>query len=248
MNFELNKIAIYGAPKTVVFSKAVEMLTGDKVNQVITFNLDFLRISNYNRIFRNICTKAELVVADGVGVTKLIKKKYGVKVERVTGNDLFEFILQQSNERRLRLAFVGSSQGVLSNLKIKIEKSFPNLTNSLYESPSVLFENDKVENEILIEKLINYKPDVLFLALGCPRQDVWISENKAKIGAKINMGVGAVFDFYSGYKKRAPVLIQKLELEWLWRLINEPKRLGRRYIVEDLPFFIYYYHLIKKRL
>jgi N-acetylglucosaminyldiphosphoundecaprenol N-acetyl-beta-D-mannosaminyltransferase len=90
----------------------------------------------------------------------------------------------------------------------------------------------------LINELTNKNPDIVFVALGSPRQELWISKIKDRVGAKLYMGVGAVFDFYTGIKKRAPVLLQKIGLEWFWRMINEPGRLAKRYLYNDLPFFV----------
>jgi N-acetylglucosaminyldiphosphoundecaprenol N-acetyl-beta-D-mannosaminyltransferase len=90
----------------------------------------------------------------------------------------------------------------------------------------------------LINELVNKNPDIVFVALGSPRQELWINKIKERVGSKLYMGVGAVFDFYTGKKKRAPILFQRIGFEWFWRLLNEPKRLITRYLCNDLPFFM----------
>ena len=101
-----------------------------------------------------------------------------------------------------------------------------------------LIKYNEEENNMVLQQLINSKPDVLFLALGNPRQELWLNKYKEQIGSKLNVGVGAVFDFYTGYKRRSPKLFQKLDLEWAWRLLQEPRRLSKRYLIQGIPFYI----------
>ena len=140
---------------------------------------------------------------------------------------------------------MGSTIEALKKIQIKIAKEFPALIICCTLSPDYNFESDFEKNIKLVNELKNAKPDILFLALGSPRQEIWLAKYKDTIGAKINMGVGAVFDFYSGTKARSPEFLQKFGLEWLWRLFNEPGRLFRRYIISDIPFFIKEYFRIK---
>ena len=210
----------------------------NKENLIVTFNLDFYRNSEINPVFNNVCKSADFVFPDGVGITNLLKLKYGIKLKRITGNELFIILLSIADKNNLSVAFAGSTEKTLNKLKEKIQSRYPGLKICAVISPPLNFENDLSYNSEMIEKLKESKPDILFLALGSPRQELWLYENKEKIGAKINMGVGAVFDFYSGVKKRSPVIFQKIGLEWLWRLITEPGRLFKRYIIYDLPFFI----------
>jgi len=147
-------------------------------------------------------------------------------------------ILSNANSLGLNVAFVGSTINVLNKIRIKISKEFPALKICCTISPDYIFESDPEKNIKLVNEVQNAKPDILFLALGSPRQEIWLSKYKDQIGAKINIGVGAVFDFYSGTKTRSPAFLQKFGLEWLWRLFYEPGRLFKRYIISDIPFFI----------
>lgn len=237
MRFSLNDIEIWGQTKAKLFEEIQSLLENKFPSLVITFNLDFLRISYENRKFKDICHSTKLVVPDGVGITKLIKYNYGVKLERITGNDIFRYLLELSGTKEIRYAFVGSTEEVLFKLRAKITTEFPKINNALFYHPPLLFENIGLENKKLIDQLKQFKPEVLFLALGCPRQEIWLYENMNSIGAKINIGVGAVFDFYSGFKKRAPFFVQRIGLEWFWRLITEPRRLFGRYVLKDVPCF-----------
>lgn len=239
--YKLNQIKISSKSKEDNLKIIKNFLFQQSPKLIITFNLDFLRISNEDDLFKQVCQQADLVVPDGYGVISLLKKKYKIELKRTTGHDIFQFLLELSSFFELRYAFVGSSESVLKNLKTKIQNSYPNLKSSLFFSPGLYFEKVYNEEEKVIQKLKEYKPDILFLALGCPRQEFWLKENMYKIKAKINIGIGGVFDVYSGKIKRAPIFIQNIGLEWFWRLLLNPIQLFKRYMIKDLPFFLRVY-------
>jgi N-acetylglucosaminyldiphosphoundecaprenol N-acetyl-beta-D-mannosaminyltransferase len=147
-------------------------------------------------------------------------------------------ILDISTHIPLRMAFVGSSEKVINDLSAKVTAFYPGCTIAAAISPALYFENNEKENNAVLEELEKGKPDVLFLALNYARGEIWLNKYRNQIGAKLNIGVGAAFDFFTGSKKRSPLFIQKLSLEWAWRLIQEPKRLYRRYLIQGLPLFI----------
>jgi len=234
----INEIKINNIKDVGLFKKELEFLLSERnANLIVTFNLDFLRISTENDKFKDVCKNAQIVLADGVGITSLLKLKYGISLHRLTGNDLFQILLGIANGKKLKLALVGSTTKSLEVLGIKLGKTFPNIS-LLTISPPFLFETEESTNNKVIDELKNFQPDILIAALGCPRQEIWLSENMKTINARINVGVGAALDFYSGIKRRAPVFLQKIGLEWVWRLFSEPNRLVKRYVFLDLPFFI----------
>lgn len=234
----INEIKINNIKDTASLAeKLLYFLNSDKTNLIVTFNLDFLRLSTQNIFFKEVCKNAQLVIADGIGITLLIRLKEGEGIKRITGNDLFSLLLEIADNKKLKLALVGSTQESLDILQGKVLKRFPNI--SLFTiSPPFFFETEEFINNKIVHELKNFSPDILIAALGCPRQEIWLSENMKTINAKINVGVGAALDFYSGIKRRAPIFIQKLGLEWLWRLFSEPLRLSKRYLIQGLPFFI----------
>ena len=236
--FSLNEIPISSMTKEslkVFFSD--ELLNERGNNITITFNLDFLRSTTIDKNFKEICKNAWLVVPDGVGVTSLIYLKYGEIIRRITGTDVFKTILTIAEEKHLKIALVGASNSVQKKIIRKLYEEFPNIKIAAALSPPFHFENDENANKKVLDELITAKPDVLILALGSPRQEYWIEQNKKAIGAKLNVGVGAVFNYFSGEKTRAPKILQVIGLEWFWRLLAEPKRLFKRYVLKDIPFY-----------
>jgi N-acetylglucosaminyldiphosphoundecaprenol N-acetyl-beta-D-mannosaminyltransferase len=216
-----------------------KILSGNyEPTHIITFNLDFFYNTSKNNEFRDICQNSKFVVPDGHGITCLLKMKYKKNVTRITGSELLINLLKMADESHLKVALVGSYSSTQLLLKKKVETFFPNLFVVASISPPYLFENDPEENMKVLDFLIVNKPDIVFVAMGSPRQEIWIARIKEAVNAKIFIGVGAVFDFYTGNKKRAPILVQNIRLEWLWRFFFEPLRLFRRYFINDLPFFI----------
>lgn len=206
--------------------------------QIITLNTDFLRIASKDSKFKEICQNAAIVVPDGIGITALLNLKYKIKVERITGNDILDLFLRLPHEQKTKIAFLGSSSSTLSILKNKIQAFKYNVEITSLLSPPYGFENENHLNSEIVQELKKNIPEILFVALGCPRQEKWISQYKEQVGFKVGIGIGAALDFFAGSKRRSPLIFRKIGMEWLWRLVTEPKRLFKRYILFDLPFFL----------
>ncbi len=236
----LNGIILSSATLKNIFTIIENYLkTSKKPSIITTFNLDFLRIANKDIGFKKICSESTLNLPDGFGITSLIWIKYKKKIDRITGNDIFPIILELAKLNNLRVAIVGGSNEVSDKTKNRIlnETKF-NSENLLCLSPPYKFEEDHQKNEEIINEIEKFKPNIVFAALGCPRQEKWLYNNMNRFNSKINIGIGATLDFYSGVKKRSPKFLQRIGLEWLWRLVQEPIRLFERYIIYDLPFYI----------
>jgi len=238
--FKLNNINIHSFSIEELEKSLLEILSVSEEPKIITtFNIDFLRIIKNNTDFLNICNNSLWNLADGVGITSLVRLKYKQQIKRITGNDIFSILLKIANNSNYRVAIVGGSKEVSAIVRQKIQNQFNGLSaNLICLSPQYLFEEDKNVNQDMIDRITTFEPEIVFAAMGCPRQEMWLSKNMQKFGSKINIGIGAVLDYYSGIKKRSPDLFQRFGFEWLWRLLNEPRRLFRRYILLDLPFFI----------
>ncbi len=237
-NLTLNNIKIDAFNSVSVRNFIRKILIEKKNQHFITFNLDFLYNSFLNNDFQHICKNADYTSADGFGITSLIYLKYKKRIPRITGNDLFVIILEILDEISGSVALVGSNAEVQSKIKNKILNNYLNIKIKYSASPSYKFEENIAENISLWNDLKKANPDVLFLALGSPRQEYWLNRYLMETDIKIGMGIGAVFDFYSGAKKRSPVFIQKIGLEWFWRFCTEPKRLFKRYFLQDLPLYL----------
>lgn len=238
-NFNILGISINSSRKDEVLQFLHDHMNAEISAHIITLNLDHLRIAMGNPDYYKICCAAELVIADGIGVTSLVKKKYGTKIKRLTGNDILQMLLSIAEIKNKKIAIIGGNPKYQNQLMEKINTQFSISDNNLYvECPKMSFEKDETENQRVISQIKLFQPDILIVGLGCPRQEFWIRTNKNAIGAKINVGVGAAIDFYSGTQTRSPEFLQKIGMEWLWRLLTEPKRLFKRYVLKGIPFYI----------
>jgi len=186
---------------------------------VITVNPVMVMTAQKDREFMEILKKGHLIVPDGVGIL-WAARKLGVKLpERVTGVDLALNLLKKRPSPRF--FFLGGKPKVAEKARKKVEESIPDVcicgTFHGYFSQR--------EEKKVVKMIRNSKPDVLFVGMGSPRQEKFIWRNRMKLGAKVALGVGGVLDVLSGGKKRAPEYIQKAGLEWLYRLVREPRRL-----------------------
>ena len=197
--------------------------------------------------YREISNSADLSTPDGAPIA-LALRLYGYKHQkRVTGIDLLEKLIPILLVKDLKIFFYGSRNLVLDKISLKIRKLFPN-SKIYFKSPPfrklTLQEDNEINNMI---KEIN--PNVIFVGLGCPKQDIWISE-KRKVLNSVFIGIGASFDYYAGTLKRAPNFMQNNGLEWLYRLYKEPKRLFIRYLSNiflfSLGIFLTMFFDIKK--
>lgn len=209
----------------------VEGLIHSGPHQIVTFNAEMAMLAESNAEFKRVASKASLVVPDGAGIILAGKLQGQPLKEKVPGIELMENLIRTASQKDLRIYFLGGAPGVAMKAKEILQKRYP--TVQIVGVRDGYFKAD--EEKEIVEEIKNLKPHFLFVALGVPRQEFWIRDNKEKLGVPIMMGVGGSFDVISGTKKRAPKLMQKLWLEWLYRLYQEPHRIGR---MMALPNFV----------
>jgi len=192
------------------------------LNQIVDQNLSDL----YNSF--------TIVHSDGIGIYLAIKLLFKNNISRITGSDFYRELIDYSIENKIRLFFFGDTPETLEMLRKRNDLRIVG-TASGYS-----FSSEKVVDEINIAN-----PDILIVGLGSPKQEKWISNNKDKITTNIIISVGDGIKLFAKTKKRGFSIIQKLGFEWLIRLINEPKRLWKRYLI-GIPLFIF--RIIKLKL
>ena len=199
-------------------------LKDNKKTFVVTANPETFMISEKNEDVRKMLLDKETVmVPDGIGVLKA-GKKIGYNIEeRITGIDIANELLKFGNEQKKSIYLFGSKQEVIDSMKIVIKEQYPNL-KLVGTSNGYVTDKDKVFDEI-----VKLEPDIVLVALGIPLQEMLIYKHLNRFKKGIFVGVGGSFDVMSGMKKRAPKIFIKLNLEWLYRIMKEPKRLKRFY-------------------
>ena len=184
-------------------------------------------------IYRN----ADYVLCDGVPV-KWASEFLGTPIkERITGLDVLPRIFPFAAERNFTIFLLGASPGVAETLKTTMEVKYPSVKIVGTFVPPFRAEFSQEENEEMIEAINAVKPDILLVSLTAPKQDIWLAENLSTLNTHLAIGIGGAFEVAAGMIKRAPLWMQKSGLEWLYRFLQEPKRMFKRYFVEA-PVFI----------
>ena len=184
--------------------------------------------SNYRRIF----SEASLITPDSAGPVWALEKVGKQVPGRVSGVDLLEVLCELSSETGKSLYFLGAAPGVADAAAQKLKERFPKMIIAGVRDGFF----PKSDDQIVAQSIAETKPDVLIVAMGMPRQELFILDTASVIGAKIGIGVGGSLDVHSGMVKRAPVFIQKLRLEWFWRFILNPRKIAK---VRNLPIFYF---------
>lgn len=189
-----------------------------------------------DEVYRQALLDSDILLPDGIGIVWAAKVINRVKIKRFAGYDLHIQLLEQFNETGGRVFYMGSTNHTLEKIKDRLKKEYPKLSVCYYSPPYKPVFSDE-ENKSILDSINQFHPDVLFIGMTAPKQEKWVYQNCSKINAGIIASIGAVFDFYSGTIKRPSNFWIFLGLEWLKRLINEPKRLWRRYFIST-PYFI----------
>lgn len=194
-------------------------------------NVEFVMTAQMDKDFYNILQESSLSTPDSIGViigAKLQKKKFK---QRIPGQAYFRKILETGEKEGWTFYFLGGTQDIVAKTKENIEKIYPNIKIVGYHNG---YLNEDKEKKV-IEEINNIRPNVLFVAMGAPKQEKWIYKYKNILKVDVATGQGGTFDYEAGRIKRAPIFMQKLGIEWLWRLIKEPKRIIRMRV---LPIYL----------
>ena len=189
-------------------------------------------------LFEEALTKGDVLIPDGISIVRVcrwLKAKSRPK-ERIAGWDLFVFEMVKLNERGGKVMFLGSSEKVLGLIRERAAVVYPNLDVVTYSPPYK--PQFTVEDDLNMVKAINdANPDLLWIGMTAPKQEKWTYANWDRLNIHCHVGtIGAVFDFFAGTYKRAPMIWQKFGFEWLYRLLAEPRRMWRRYILGNAEF------------
>ena len=210
----------------------------DTPHQVVTVNLQFLSEARKNRVFAQVINSADVVVADGMPLVWM-SRLLGVPVpQRITGHDLLSQCAALAAEKGHAIFLLGGAPGVAEEAADRLRQAYPGLRvrgTGHGHFPSRGAAEQQAE---LVSDIREFRPQFLFVALGCPKQDYWVHDYLQELGVPVCLGVGGTLDVYVGRLKRSPVWMQRFGLEWIYRLQQEPRRLWRRYMLEDLPSHI----------
>jgi N-acetylglucosaminyldiphosphoundecaprenol N-acetyl-beta-D-mannosaminyltransferase len=199
--------------------------TSSKKYYIVTPNPELLVIANKDKRYRDILNGAKLALPDGIGVMKAAQLAMTPLKQRIHGVDLVKSLCREVSNRPITVGFLGAGSSVAQSASECLINEFPNLKVGMVASEW---------SDALKEKKI----DILFIAFGSPKQEIWIADNLNIIPAKVVIGVGGAFDFISGRVPRAPKFLRSLGLEWLFRLIIQPWRIKRQISLIEFVFLV----------
>ena len=219
----------------VTMKEAVSRVEGfiarKKPHLVVTPNAEMIMMANQDKDFAQIINNADLVVPDGAGVVWAARYNGDSMPERVAGYDLVQNLLMEAAKKKYRIYMLGGAPGIVDKAKKVAEQRYPGV--QIVGTRHGFFT--KQEESEIVNAIIAKQPDILLVALGVPRQEKWLVDYMEQIKAPVSIGVGGTFDVMAGAVIRAPLWMQNANLEWLHRLLSEPKRAIR---MLALPKFV----------
>jgi len=233
---EKNRAKILGFEVDLLsFGDALKFITEKSENQstqTVTINPEMIALGEKNEEFKEVLQNADLVIPDGFGI-KLGLKIKGISQERIPGIEFAKKLIWYCSENGLPTALIGAKEETLQEASDNLLKEFPKL-NIAYKRNGYFKTEDE---EQIIKELKEISPKLVLVALGIPKQEIFIKNIKSEFNRTIFIGVGGSFDVWSGKVKRAPLFFRKIGCEWLWRLIKEPSRFNRMF--PTLPLFLF---------
>ncbi len=229
LNTYINNISMTEALQLVE-----EMVTLEKKSYIVAANVDVIVKIENDEYLKKIVDNADIVVADGKPLL-WISKWHGQPLRaKISGSDLVPLLCEMSDKKGYKIFLIGGKEGVAEQAKDRLEDKFPNIQIVGTYAPAFGFEKDERELNKINSMISDAKPDILIACFGCPKQEKWIYENITKYDAKVSICAGATIDFLAGNIKRAPKWMREIGLEWFYRFLQEPKRMFRRYFVDDV--------------
>ena len=217
---------------------AIDRLIQEKKSAyAVTPNVDHIVQLETNKELQAIYKAASLILTDGKPLL-WIAKWYGTPIkEKISGSDLFPLLCKMAAEKGYKMFFLGAAEGVAAKAAENLMNRYDGLQVVGTYSPPFGFEQDSVEMNKITTMIKDADPDILIVGLGCPKQEKFMYYHCKELGVPISFGLGASFDFEAGTIKRAPRWMADHGLEWLFRITQDPKRMAKRYLVDDMKIF-----------
>ena len=210
-----------------------ECIRHRKIGQVITPNVDQIVRMETDSYFKEICDNAELLLTDGHPLLWIAKWYKTPIKEKICGSDLVPKLCEVAAKKGYSVFFLGAAPGVAQKAAEKLKEQHHDLKVTGVYSPPIGFEKDRDELNKINQMLYDSHADMLFVGMGVPKQDIFIYENMQKYQIPMSFSIGGTIDFIAGEQKRAPKWVNKIGMEWFYRLCQSPKRMFKRYIIDD---------------
>lgn len=229
---------------SVFIDKLTEIPFGLDPFVVNTINPHSYIVARKDPFFQKALKSSDIILPDGSGIVWASRFLTGKAIQKISGYDLFYYLMGELNKSAGSCFFLGSSPETLNKIHKKAKLDFPNITIGYY-SPPFKAEFSEDDDSEMIAQIVKFKPQVLFVGMTAPKQEKWVNKCRNRIPASVICSIGAVFDFYAGTVKRSSHFWINIGLEWVPRFIQQPRRLWRRVFVSN-PLFVYY--VIKNKI
>ncbi len=229
-------LAIDALTEAEVVEHVVGELRARRGGRMVTLNVDIFRAASIDPKFKELIAGASLMVADGMPLVWASKLRHTPVPERVTGSSLIFTLSEAAAEAGQSIYLLGGAPGVPEQAAAALRSRYPALRVVGADSPSLGFDDTPAGLDAVCKRMAAAEPDIVYVGLGFPKQERLIARVAPRMPSAWFIGCGAAISFAAGATHRAPQWMQQAGLEWLYRLITEPRRLARRYLVNDLPF------------
>lgn len=214
-----------------------ELIKSEKKSYVVAINVDVVIKIENDPYLKKIVDNADMVLVDGKPLV-WISNFYGKPLKaKISGSDLVPLLCEEASKKQYSIFIIGGKERVAEQAKQNLEKRLPGIRIVGTYAPTYGFEKNDAELNKINTLISEAKPDLLIACFGCPKQEKWIFENISKYDAKVSICAGATVDFLAGNIKRAPRWMSEHGLEWLYRFLQEPKRMFKRYFIDDMKIF-----------
>lgn len=216
-----------------------EFVRGRTPRVIITANVDHLMLLRRDEDFRHAYRRADLVTCDSIPLKWALRFLNRPVKERVAGADMVFTVAERAAQKGWKVFYLGGAPGVAAAAAKKIKSLYPALEIAGVYSPPMMSWRELAHHDETVARVRAAQPDILFVAFGAPKQEIWLDVMRDTLGVPVGIGIGGALDFPAGRFPRAPRIVQNAGLEWLWRLGHDPKRLWKRYLFVDSRFAFY---------
>ena len=217
------------------------LICQDKNGYVVTPNIDHIVKLESDQLLQKVYADADIILTDGKPMIWM-SKLYGTPIkEKVSGSDLFPNLCKLAAEKGYRVFLLGAAEGVAAKAAFNLQNKFPGLIIAGTYSPPFGFEKDENELQNILRIVTEAKPHILIVGLGCPKQEKFIYNYRNELNVPVSLGLGASIDFEAGILKRAPKWMADHGFEWFYRIVQDPKRMAKRYFVDDMKIIRLYF-------
>lgn len=217
------------------------LIQNRKPAYVVTPNVDHIVKLEEDEEFREVYNEADLILTDGMPLIWISKLQRNEIKEKVSGSDLFPKVCELASKKSYSVFLLGAAEGIAAKAAEKLKNKYNGLNIVGTYSPSYGFEKNQQEIDKIIKVISEAKPDILAVGLGAPKQEKFIHKYKNRFNVPISLAIGASIDFEAGNINRAPEWMQNSGLEWFYRFLKEPKRMFKRYFIDDIKILKIYF-------